>query len=168
MNRVSRFSLALLIILLSYSQTGLTLSTDRDQPINVQADQLDIDDNLHISTYQGNVEMHQGSLYIKADTIVFQFDDKNDLLHLEIKGSPATLNQLNDKNEVVSGSAKHIIYTDKLLLLKLNGDAQLKTNGDSIESEWITLNTQTDALKAGNTKGDNRVRMLIQPKNSDK
>ena len=165
MVRVNRFSLVLLLSLFCHTQTGLALSTDREQPINIHADKLDIDDIKNISTYQGNVEMQQGSLHIKADTIVFHFSEQNDLQRLEIAGSPATLNQLNDKNEPVSGTARHIIYTDNLLLLKLNGAARFQNNADTIESEWITINTQTEALKAGSIKGENRVHMLIQPKN---
>ena len=155
---------ALLFMLLSYPVIGLTLSTDRNQPIDIQADKLDIDDKKHISIYQGNVEMHQGSLHIKADKITFHFNQQNDLQRLEIEGSPAILKQLNNKNQPVSGTAKHIIYTDDLLLLKLNGNARFNSNSDTIESEWITINTKTEALEAGSLKGENRVRMLIQPK----
>lgn len=165
MNRVKTSIRALLLSLLSFPLTGLALSTDRDQPIDIQADKLIIDDSQHISIYQGNVDMRQGSLHIQADKIVFHFTAQNKLQRMEIEGSPATLNQLNDRNEAVSGAAKKIIYTDDLLLLKLHGDARFQNNADTIESEWITINTNTDALEAGSMQGESRVRMLIQPKN---
>ncbi|MCK4707294.1 MAG: lipopolysaccharide transport periplasmic protein LptA [Gammaproteobacteria bacterium] len=166
MNKVKTFSQAVLFVLLCYPLIGLTLSTDRNQPIDIQADKLDINDKQHISIYQGHVVMRQGSLHIQADKITFHFNPQNDLQRLEIEGSPATLKQLNNKNEPVSGTAKKIIYTDDLLLLKLNGNARFMSNSDTIESEWITINTQTEALKAGGEKGDSRVRMLIQPKST--
>ncbi len=156
-------SALLLFTLLTHSITGYTLSTDKNQPINVEADKLEIDDSRHISTYQGNVKMKQGSLHIQADKIVFYFTDNNEIQRLEIEGSPATLKQLNDKNEPIAGKAKKIIYTENQLLLKLMGDAHFQSNTDSIDGEWININTNTEALQAGSTKGENRVRMVIQP-----
>lgn len=158
--------LLVIIALLGAPLSSWSLSSDRDQPINIEADRLDIDDSQHISIYQGNVDMRQGSLHIRADKIIFHFNAENDLQRLEIEGSPATLDQLNDNNEEISGSAKNIIYTDNQLLLKLSGDAKFRSVLDTIEGEWIDINTGTDALKAGSKKGESRVRMLIQPKNS--
>ena len=166
MNRVKKFNHALLFALLCTPLTGLALSSDRSKPIDIQADKLNINDNQHISIYQGNVVMRQGSLHIQADKITFRFNQKNDLQRLEIEGSPATLKQLNNKNEPVSGTAQKITYTDNQLLLELTGNAQFNSNSDTIESEWITINTETEALKAGSPEGDSRVRMLIQPKNT--
>jgi lipopolysaccharide export system protein LptA len=143
------------------------LSSDRNQPIDIIADKLQIDDAKHVSIYQGNVDMRQGSLHIKADRVELYFNAQNELLRLEIEGEPATLKQTSDAGEPVSGSAKHIIYSDNQLQLKLSGDARFISNKDSIDSEWITINTDTDAINAGSIKGKNRVRMLIQPKNSD-
>lgn len=164
MSRVNRALTAAFITLLTYPLLGKALSTDRNQPIDIEADKLDIDDARHISIYQGNVEMRQGSLHIRADKIIFHFTPQNDMERLEIEGSPAILNQLDDSNLPISGSAYKIIYTDNQLLLNLEGDARFRSNRDTIEGEWITVNTDTSALKAGSKKGENRVRMLIQPK----
>jgi len=165
MKQANRLFLSLYISVLMYPLTAFALSTDRTQPIDIQADKLDIDEAQHISIYQGNVEMHQGSLHIVADKIVFYFDNDNNLQRLEIEGKPATLKQLNDRNQKVSGSARKIIYTDNQLLLNLEGDALFNSDRDTIEGDWISVNTDTEALKAGSKKGENRVRMLIQPKN---
>ena len=165
MKQANRLFLSLFISVLMYPLTAFALSTDRAQPIDIQADKLDIDEAQHISIYQGNVEMHQGSLHIVADKIVFYFDNDNNLQRLEIEGKPATLKQLNDRNQKVSGSARKIIYTDNQLLLNLEGDALFNSDRDTIEGDWISVNTDTEALKAGSKKGENRVRMLIQPKN---
>ncbi|MCP4075682.1 MAG: lipopolysaccharide transport periplasmic protein LptA [Gammaproteobacteria bacterium] len=155
----------LLFTLLTHSISGHALSTDKNQPINVEADKLEIDESRHISTYQGNVKMEQGTLHIEADKIVFYFTNTNEILRLEIEGSPATLKQLNDKNEPIAGKARKIIYTENQLLLKLMGNAHFKSNTDSIDGEWININTNTETLQAGSTKGENRVRMIILPKN---
>lgn len=162
--RIAKLLQCTLMLLLVSPLTAYSLSSDRDQQINIEADQLDMDDTQHISIYQGNVEMRQGSLHIQADKIVLHFTPQNNLERLEIEGSPATLQQLTDQNEPISGSALHIIYSDNQLLLKLSGDAHFNSGKDSIDSEWITINTDTDAIRAGSIKGRNRVRMLINPK----
>lgn len=143
------------------------LSTDRSQPIQIEADTLDIDESKHVSRYQGNVSLIQGSLQFDADTIIFHFDDNNDLLWLEIIGEPAHFKQLDDEQKVVRGSAMKMKYYQPRSELELLGQASLKTDLDTIESESIIINTETDALQAGGQQGKGRVRMLIQPKNHE-
>ncbi len=153
-----------LLAWLAMPSPASALSSDRNQAINITADKLDIDDSKHISIYQGNVVMVQGSLHIKADKITLRFNAQNELQRLEIEGRPATLRQTTDKQQQISGSARKIIYSDHQLKLKLSGDARFVSDQDSIESEWITINTDTDAINAGGVTGKDRVRMLIQPK----
>lgn len=142
---------------------SMALSTDSDQPINIEADNLEIDDTRHISIYQGNVDMKQGSLHIQADRIIFHFNETNDLQRLEINGTPATFNQLNERQQAVTGSALQMNYYEKKSLMELQGMARFQNDRDTIESEYITINTATDALQAGDQQGKGRVRMLIQP-----
>ncbi len=158
-------TLLMALAALAASPLASALSSDRNQPIDIVADSLQIDDSKHLSIYQGNVDMRQGSLHIKADRIELHFDENNDLLRLHITGAPATLKQLSDNNEPVSGSAREIVYSDNQLKLKLTGDARFVSNKDSIDSEWIIINTDTDAINAGSIEGKNRVRMQIQPGN---
>lgn len=153
---------ALLGLLLPLAAMGL--SSDRDQPINIEADKLEIDENRHISIYQGQVAMQQGSLQIHADRIVLHFDANNELQWLEIYGSPASFKQLNDQQQPISGSALKINYHQNESLMDMQGNAKFFSDKDSIESETISINTSTNALQAGDKSGDGRVRMLIQPR----
>lgn len=161
MNLAEKITLMLLCL---FSQLALALPTDRDQPIQIEADKLEIDDSRHISVYQGNVSMQQGSLDIKADSIVFHFDADRNLQWLDISGSPATFNQLNARQQPVSGSALNMKYHENQSLLELNGNARFKSNEDTLESDSISINTQTEAMQAGDPQGKSRVRMLIQPR----
>jgi lipopolysaccharide export system protein LptA len=154
--------LGLLVIYL-FSVSALAVTGDREQPIKIEADKLEIDENRHISIYQGNVDMHQGSLHIQADKITLHFDPQNNLEWLEINGNPARFDQLNDQQQPINGSAINIHYFDQQSVIKLMGKARFQNNKDIIESEIITVNTETNALQAGDTNGKERVRMLIQP-----
>ena len=166
--QASLYILAVFIGFLMLPMQLFALSSDKDQPINIEADQLEIDDSKHISIYRGNVDMRQGSLHIRANRIDFFFTEDNDLIRLEIQGKPATFNQLNDKQEPMQGSALNMVYFENESLLKLNGQARFQSNEDTIESETITINTESNALEAGNGEKKGRVRMLIQPQNNNR
>lgn len=152
-----------LIVVMILPIAAQALSTDRNQLITIEADHLDIDDMNHISTYQGNVEMRQGSLHIRADKIIFRFNQNNDLQQMDISGLPALFNQLNNQQELIKGSADQMIYLQNDSLLKLRSHAKIQSIEDTIESDQITINTETNALQAGEANSTDRVRMVIQP-----
>jgi lipopolysaccharide export system protein LptA len=157
----------LLVLSCLWPLVAVALSSDKDQPIQIEADRLEIDETQHISRYLGNVEMTQGSLNFSADSIIFHMDDKNELVRLEIEGKPAHFKQQNDDQSEVSGSALRMNYYQPRSELELLGQARFQSAQDTIESESITVNTDTDALQAGGKNGKGRVRMLIQPKNNE-
>ena len=167
MTKIPLPSFVLLISLLFIvgANPAWALSSDRSQTIKILADELEIDETRHISIYQGNVDMRQGSLHIVADRIVFHFTEQNDIEWLEITGTPATLNQLNNNNEPVTGTALNINYFESKSIIELLGDAEFKSSLDTINSNKIKVNTETDALQAGGKKPNERVEMLIYPKN---
>lgn len=146
---------------------ALALSTDRDQPIHIEADLLEVDENARLSRYVGNVAMKQGSLEIQADQIVLHFDDSNNLQKMDITGNPAQLEQQSDNGNMISGSAQNMTYHEKDSLLEMRNNAEFRNGEDLVESDHITVNTETNALQAGNADEKQRVRMLIQPRNSD-
>ncbi len=164
-----------IIFLVCLPLSSLALSTDKDKPINIEADKLDIDDTQHISTYQGNVKLSQGSMHIHADKIIFFFNATDELDYLKITGSPASIDQQNDQGKSLNGSAKTIFHYQNDSILKFIGNAIVTSSKDSIKSETITINTKTDVIhagamnkKEGDTVSNNeRVKMIIQPKNKN-
>jgi len=155
-------SVALLLLLLPCQLWAL--ATDRDQPIEVEADQLEVREQEGISIYQGNVKLVQGSLEINADRVVIHFNEANELTLMEMTGTPATLRQLDDNQQEMWGEAKQIDYTQSKSLLELRDSARLSQAGDIIESDLIRINTENSSLQAGSMESDQRVKMLIQPK----
>ncbi len=139
------------------------LSTDEDQPIEVEADALEIRDEDKISIYRGNVTLSQGSIRMQSDQLTIYFDDDGELQSMEMTGSPARFRQLDDDNQEMLGQAEQINYREPESLIILQGNARFSHDGDLIESERIELNTQTDNLSAGSDDPSTRVKMLIQP-----
>ncbi len=140
------------------------LSTDSEQPIEVEADELEVRDQEKISIYLGNVVMVQGSLEINADRVVIHLNEANELVLIEMTGTPATFRQLNDDQQEILGEALNIDYKQSESLLELRDSARVSQAGDIIESDLILVNTESSSLQAGSTESDQRVKMLIQPK----
>ena len=140
------------------------LATDREQPIEIEADELEVRELERISIYVGNVVLVQGSLEINADRVVLHFNEANELTLMKMTGTPATLFQLDDDQQEMWGEAMQIDYSQSESLLELRDSALLRNAGDTIESDLIRINTQNSSLHAGSIETDQRVKMLIQPK----
>jgi lipopolysaccharide export system protein LptA len=153
---------ALLLLLLPCQLWAL--ATDGDQPIEIEADELEVREQERISIYLGNVNLVQGSLEINADRLVLHFNEVNELIKMEMTGTPATLRQLDDDQQEMWGEALQIDYTQSESLLELRESARLSQAGDTIESDLIRINTVTSRLQAGGAESGERVKMLIQPK----
>ena len=140
------------------------LDTDREQPIAVEADSLEVREQENISIYQGNVRLKQGSLEIDSDRLVIHFNDNNDLVLMEMTGNPARLRQLDNEQQEMRGQAKQINYLESESLLELIEEARFTHAGDTIESALIRVNTEDNSIQAGSSDHDERVKMLIQPR----
>ena len=152
----------IVLILLLPTQL-LALPEDRQQPIQVEANSLEVRDQENINIYTGNVRLQQGSLEFRSELLTLHFDDQNELVLIEMTGAPATFRQLDDQQQEMNGQAEKLQYRRSESILILSGKARFSHKGDTIESNRIQLNTETKSIQAGSSEPDNRVRMLIQP-----
>ena len=76
------------------------LSTDRDQPIEIEADAAELDDEKKVTVYTGNVVVIQGSIRMTGDTMTVYYTSENELDVVILDGKPATYRQLPDDSEV--------------------------------------------------------------------
>ncbi len=152
-----------LLLLLAWPLAAPALSTDRRQPIHLEADTADIDDRSGLSVYRGNVTLDQGSLHITANELRVHLKD-GEIDRIYASGRPATFRQRPDgKDQDVEGEALRMEYhaaQDRLILLER---AQVRQGGDSFASERIVYDIATDQVQAG-AGGSDRVRIIIQPR----
>jgi lipopolysaccharide export system protein LptA len=146
------------------------LESDVEQPITVEADSMDIDDGSGTSVYRGNVELHQGTLTLKADKVtVIQGRGKEKSDRVVAEGKPAILRQLPDgKTEYIEGRAQRMEYSVDSALLLLIGKASLRQGKDNFKSDRITYDRSKAMIRAGKSaKGNQRVKVTIssKPKN---
>ena len=161
MNRVRLPALLLALL----PGTLWALAEDRDQPIAVEADSLEVHEQQNISIYQGNVSLVQGSLRITSDRLVIHFNDARELVLMEMTGAPARFRQLDDDRQEMLGQARQINYIESESVLELIEAAKFSRDGDTIESDRIRINTESNRIQAGSSDSDERVKMLIQPRN---
>ncbi len=157
-----RFLLPLLLVALPLAVAAR--SDDSKQPIEVEADSLEVREQENISIYEGNVKLKQGSLEISSDRLVIRFSQTREPDLMEMTGAPARFRQLDDDNREMLGRARQINYTESRSLLELSDDAYFSHAGDTIEGDLIRINTGDNTIQAGSSDSSERVKMLIQPR----
>lgn len=138
-----------LIILMTCLFTGqaLALESDRDQPADIEADDIEFDFKKGTRTYINNVLAIQGTLRLKADKLFAEYNG-SELKKATMWGSLARFKQRPDgKEHDVEGWAKQIIVDQKNNTLTLIGKAALKQGGQTARGESIVYNMANDTLK---------------------
>ena len=144
---MKKIQLILVLASLLVSGTGFALSTDRDQPANVEADDIEFDFKKGTRTYTNNVLVVQGTLRLKADKLLGNYVD-GELDNATAWGSLARFKQRPDgKQHDVEGWAKKIVVNQKKNTLTLVGQATLKQGPDTARGHTIIYNMETDTLK---------------------
>ncbi len=153
------FAVALLILL---PALATALQSDKDQPIYIEADSVDIDDRSGISIYKGNVELTQGSIIIKADKVTVT-QRQNETDQIEAIGQPVTFQQdTEDGKGTIKGRAKKAEYSANSETIDMIGDAVLTQGQDTFKSDRITYDRARAVVKAGaSAKGKERVKVTI-------
>lgn len=145
--------------------TADALSSDREQPISVEADFAELDQATGIGTYRGNVVVVQGTLRVNADRIDIKTVD-GALEHIVATGEPVDfkLRPDNATKDVLGGGlqADYFAGTEQLVL---TGEAWVRQGDDIVRGNRIEYDIPADRVsaKAGGDAGE-RVRMIIQPR----
>ena len=161
----SRVVLAWLLLATPYVSA---LDSDRDQPIQIEADEAVRDEMVGETRYEGNVVLTQGSLRITADRIAIRHDAKGADAILAT-GQPARLVQQPAPEQApVEASAQRIEYRRSEDLVRLIDDAKIKQNGSILSGDSIDYIVSKRTVKAagnGSSGGDRRVEVVIPPEN---
>jgi len=160
---IKLFFLSLMFI----SQNSLAMSEDKDAPVHIEADQVEIRDKEDLSTYRGNVKITKGSLKITGDKITIKSKNGN-LFKIRITGKPATFYQLNDLKQVISAESKQMEYLAADGMLELKEEALLVKAQSNFSSDHIIYDTHKDIVKAGHHNNPDpvappRVKITIHP-----
>jgi len=139
--------------------------SDRDRPVQVEANSARFDDAKKTAVYEGNVMLSQGTFLLLADRIEVWQDEKG-FSGGFATGKPVRFRQkLEGKNEYVEGYADRIEQDAERDIMKLMGNARLRQADDDLRGNLIVYNTRTEVYEASGVGGDSgRVRAIIQPR----
>ncbi len=158
--------------LLQWQTGALAEESDRDQPIELEADTVTVNDAKKISIYTGNVILNQGTLQIKADKMIVR-EDQDGFQHSTCTGNPTTFKQKRTgKNEWMQGSGQRIEYNARMDKVQLYTNAWVKRGEDIVTGDYISYDANAEYAEViGGTKANpngtagSRVKATIQPKN---
>lgn len=162
------------------SLAAFPLSTDKDQPIEVEADEAELDDKNDVSIYRGNVIVRQGSIHMTGDIMTVYSKGGDELDYIIIEGSPATYRQLPDDSTVYDQArAMRMEYHEKKNLVVLIRDARVKQDTSTLVGERIEYNTELSRVRAWSRPGGeesaeasaaeqkSRVKLILKKKKED-
>lgn len=151
-------------LLFACSFNSWALSTDKDQPVEVEADSFHLDDAKKITTYKGDVVVTQGSMEIKADTVTI-YGREGTTDRVLAFGNPVKFKQQPDGNaQLTRGEGlkfEYLVTKDTLILTK---NAVLWQGGNVLKSERIVYDSKRATVKAGEkSTNKGRVKVTLEP-----
>lgn len=154
--------LSLLALVLAAPQ-ALALKSDTQQPVYINSDTQQVDMQSNQVTFKGNVSLKQGSINIDADRVVVTRDSKTESIkQIQAFGKPAAFSQLMDDGKTLSGQANELDYRISTDELTMKGQAQLKQDGNTIQSSSIRYQIGQQKLVADSSENE-RVTTILQP-----
>jgi len=153
---------ALLLSVMPFAARGL--SSDREQPMTIEADRATLDEKTGNSTYEGNVHVQQGSLVLQGSKMTVQIND-NTIEKIILTGSPATWRQRPDGKDTdqhaEAGRIEYYAIEDRIILLE---NARVWQSGaEEFRSDRIVFNLKNNTVNAGGSSPGDRVRITLQP-----
>lgn len=160
----------LLFTLFAASQVA-ALSTDKDQPITIEADSAEMDDAQGTSIYHGNVVVVQGSIRMTGDKMTVYLTEDDELDTLIMEGKPAHYQQLPDGKKVYdkAQAMRMEFYELKELVVLLNQavfiQEDTRFSGNRIDYDILNSKLKLrQATKQSSVTKNKRVQVILKPK----
>lgn len=147
MRRMKSFLILTVIVIAAAAPTTMhALSTDREKPVVIEADEVEFDFKTGVRTYKGNVIVEQGTLLIRGDKIIVNYDGDR-VETATAWGNPAMFQQRPDgKDEDVIGKGKKIVLHQIDNTLTLITQASLKQGPDIARGNIIVYDMAADKM----------------------
>lgn len=161
MPRSHRSAEALLISLFLAAPAALALETDREQTMQIDADDAKGNAAAGTTLLTGNVRIDQGSLSIRADRAEVEQQDQ-DIRRVLLDGAPVHLEQEIEKQGRLKADAERIEYLLAEQKVVLSGNVRIERPRGVMTGARIVYSLDTGEMNAG--EQGSRVRMTIAPK----
>lgn len=167
----------LLTVCLMLPAISWALPSDREKPINIEADHAQMDDQEGVTQYKGDAILTQGTLKITGDIITFHYDENKQLTKAVSVGKLATYEQVHKPGEpLVKAKAIRMEYYADKQKIYLIGEGHVWQNGDEFIGNRIEYDIARNVVSAnsapvnvgGETHDSGRIHMIIQPMTQQK
>ena len=170
----------ILFIALVFTSLVHALPSDMDQPIEIEANFAELDDDKGVTIYLGDVVVTQGSIRMTGDSLKVLLEEDRQIKEAFLEGTPATFRQTPKIGEEdVEGEAKIIeYYKDKQMVYLIEAakvtQGKRLTQGHrmnyDIERSIVTVRSS----RAGSVRKDEidkkkaqRVKIILPPKEDE-
>ena len=158
----------LLLCLFWFTQPLLALESDRQQPLEVYAQNTDGTLGDGITTLRGDVDIRQGTLHITADEAEINKLDGR-VNSVTFRGQPAFLEQEIEEQGLVQATANVIDYQVASGLVTLTGKADVKHPQYLINGEVLTYDLNIQHFRGSSDEnGNGRIYIRLDPEVIDK
>ncbi|MCH4561632.1 MULTISPECIES: lipopolysaccharide transport periplasmic protein LptA [Halomonas] len=147
---------------------ALALEGDASAPIEVEANQLDLDDRAGTAVYTGEVDIRQGSMRLTGDRVEIRRNEAGELSHAIATGERAYIEQQPAPDEpLVRGWGRTIVYYVAERRVELIDRAELHQAGDTFDGGYLEYFLDRRVVQARSeaegVQERQRVRMTLQP-----
>lgn len=164
---------ALLAVL---SVTAHAEKADREKPLNIEADRVNLDDINKVQIFEGNVILTQGTMQLRTDRLVVTQDADGFQKGVATGGANglARFKQKQEgKDEYIEGEGERIEHDARNEKTEFFVRAWVKSGLDEVRGKYISYEALTEKYLVTNGAGETRtaygmpqarVRAIIQPK----
>jgi lipopolysaccharide export system protein LptA len=138
------------------------LKTDRQQPLEVQADATDGTLGDGTATLRGHVEIRQGTLLIEADVARVERVEGR-VRRFELEGQPVHLQQEIEAEGLVAAEAHRVDYEVATGLVTLTGAAEVDHPQYQISGEVLRYDMNVQHFQGSGGEEDGRIEIRMKP-----
>jgi len=159
----NRAIVCLSLCLLFSFQPLMALESDRQQPLEVNANSTDGTLGDGVTTLRGNVDIQQGTLHITADEAEVKKTDGR-VSSVTFRGQPAFLEQEIEEQGLVQATANVIDYQVASGLVTLTGNADVKHPQYQISGDLLIYDLNIQHFQgSGDENGNGRIHIRLDP-----
>ena len=162
MNLKAQMTAVLLAGLIVIPSHGHARSGDTEQPMHIEADSAEFNDNTGVSVYRGKVRVTQGSMILTGD-VVTVVAPKQRIQKVTSEGNLSTFHLVTDDNREIDAESEYMEYNIKDNKIILRRRAKLTEGQNTFSSVRIVYDTQTRVVDARDPNKKSRVKMTIIP-----
>jgi lipopolysaccharide export system protein LptA len=151
------------LCVMPFTSVALALESDRQQPLELNAEGSEGSLGDGISVFRGRVEIRQGSLHIMADQAEV-LKSEGRVARVTFTGQPAQLEQEIEAQGLVQAEANTITYEVSAGKVELAGAADVNHPQYRISGELLTYDLDTQHFEGtGANSEDGRISIRLEP-----